>query len=402
MRCDKRLALLILALTPVLAVTAGCGRPKGSAAKAAAPAKIDNPVKETDLTTLTLTPEAVARLGIETAKAGIASVPRTLQVGGEIVARPGSRAVVAAPSAGVVLAPKDQTIPLAGARVARGQAVLRFLPLPADKDLTSARNDLAVKEAQLEAASAKARRAADLLKDKAASEKAVEEAKVELAAAEAAAKAARARWQVLSAGPSVAAVDDLSTLALVSPVEGVIERLGVAAGQTVPAGAALFEVADADPVWVRVPVYVGDVASVDPRSAAAVRVFGRSDGTGIVSASPVQGPPLSDAGAASSDLYYELPNRDGTLRIGERVGVALVTRETADALAVPASAVLYDMHGGTWVYVRTAPAVFVRTRVDVRHVVGGFAVLGRGLTEGAEVVTAGAAELFGTEFGAGK
>jgi multidrug efflux pump subunit AcrA (membrane-fusion protein) len=131
-------------------------------------------------------------------------------------------------------------------------------------------------------------------------------------------------------------------------------------------------------------------------------VFGRSDGTGIVSASPVQGPPLSDAGAASSDLYYELPNRHGALRIGERVGVTLVTRETADALAVPASAVLYDMHGGTWVYVRTAPAVFVRTRVDVRHVVGGFAVLGRGLTEGAEVVTAGAAELFGTEFGAGK
>jgi len=402
MRHDKRTMIPILALAAILAVAAGCGGPKGSTAKAAAPAKIDHPVKETDLTTLTLTPEAVSRLGIETAKAGLASIPRTLRLGGEIVVRPGNRAVVAAPSAGVVLAPKDRALPLAGAKVARGQAVLRFLPLPADKDLTSARNDLAVKEAQLEAAAAKARRAADLLKDKAASEKAVEEAKVELAAAEAAAKAARARWQLLSAGTSDVAVDDLATLALVSPVEGVIERLGVAAGQAVPAGTVLFEVADADPVWVRVPVYVGDVATVDPKAPAAVRAFGRSDESGTIQASPVQGPPLSDAGAASSDLYYELPNRDGALRIGERVGVTLVTKEAADALAVPASAVLYDMQGGTWVYVRTAPAVFVRTRVDVREVVGGFAVLGRGLTAGADVVTAGAAELFGTEFGAGK
>jgi hypothetical protein len=38
----------------------------------------------------------------------------------------------------------------------------------------------------------------------------------------------------------------------------------------------------------------------------------------------------------------------------------------------------------------------------VRHIVAGLAVLGRGLAAGAEVVTAGAAELFGTEFGAGK
>jgi hypothetical protein len=111
---------------------------------------------------------------------------------------------------------------------------------------------------------------------------------------------------------------------------------------------------------------------------------------------------LSDAGTASSDLYYELRNRDGALRLGQKVAVTLVTKEAAETLAVPAAAVLYDMQGGTWVYVRTAPTVFVRNRVDVRYVAGGLAVLGRGLAAGAEVVTAGAAELFGTEFGAGK
>lgn len=298
--------------------------------------------------------------------------------------------------------PKDRTIPLAGATVARGQAVLRFLPLPADKDLTSARNDLAVKEAQLEAAAATARRAAELLPDKAASEKAVEQSRAELAAAEAAAKAARARWQLLSAGLSDAPVDDLSTLAFVSPFDGVVERLDVAAGQVVPAGTVLFEVADIDPVWIRVPVYVGDLYSVDPKAAAAIQVFGRPGQNEVIHASPVPGPPRSDAQAASSDLYYELRNRDGAFRLGQKVGVTLVMSDAAGALAVPESAVLYDMQGGAWVYVRTAPATFVRTRVEIRYAAGGFAVLGRGPGAGTEVVTAGAAELFGTEFGAGK
>lgn len=402
MRHDTTTRLLVPALALILAVTWSCNGPKSTSAKAAAPAKVDNPVKESDLTTLTLTPEAVSRLGIETAKAGVITVPRALRLGGEIVPRPGSRAVMSAPSAGVLLSPKDRTLPLSGARVARGQAVLRFLPLPADRDLTSARNDLAVKEAQLQAAAANARRAAELLPDKAASEKAVEGSRAELAAAEAAAKAARARWQLLSAGPSDAPVDDLSTLTLVSPFDGVVERLDIAAGQVVPAGTVLFEVADIDPVWIRVPVYVGDLHSVDPEAAAAVQVFGRPGQNEAIHASPVTGPPRSDAQAASSDLYFELRNPDGAFRLGQKVGVTLIMKDAAGALAIPESAVLYDMQGGTWVYVRTAPTTFVRARVEIRYAAGGFAVLGRGPGAGAEVVTAGAAELFGTEFGAGK
>ena len=45
-------------------VTAGCSQPPP--AKSPAPAKVANPQKEADLTTITLTPEAERRLGIET------------------------------------------------------------------------------------------------------------------------------------------------------------------------------------------------------------------------------------------------------------------------------------------------------------------------------------------------
>jgi len=69
---------------------------------------------------------------------------------------------------------------------------------------------------------------------------------------------------------------------------------------------------------------------------------------------------------------------------------------------IPDSALLHDIHGGTWVYERTAPHVYARRRVEVRDTVGGVAILTRGPETGTPVVTTGAAELFGIEFGAGK
>ena len=79
---------------------------------------------------------------------------------------------------------------------------------------------------------------------------------------------------------------------------------------------------------------------------------------------------------------------------------------------MPWSAVVYDIHGGTWVYeqIGERTRTFVRRRVDVEYVVGDTAVLAHGGTAGNRVVAtappagtlvvvAGAAELFGTETG---
>ena len=54
-----------------------------------------------------------------------------------------------------------------------------------------------------------------------------------------------------------------------------------------------------------------------------------------------------------------------------------------------------------WVYARTAPRTYARRRVRLDYQVGELAVLLDGPEPGAEVLTAGVAELFGTEFGAG-
>ncbi len=272
MRCDKRLALLILALTPVLAVTAGCGRPKGSAAKAAAPAKIDNPVKETDLTTLTLTPEAVARLGIETAKAGIASVPRTLQAGGEIVARPGSRAVVAAPSAGVVLAPKDRTIPLAGAQgcprpgrppflaPSRGQGPHRRPQRSRPSKRPSSRRPRRRPGGPLTSSRTRRRARRPSRRPRSSWPPPRRPRRPRGRAGRSSAPDRRwPPWTTCPPSPSFRP-SKASSRGSASP----------RARRSRP-GRLCSKWPTLDPVWVRVPVYVGDVASVDPRSAAAVR-----------------------------------------------------------------------------------------------------------------------------------
>jgi hypothetical protein len=155
-------------------------------------------------------------------------------------------------------------------------------------------------------------------------------------------------------------------------------------------------------VWVRVPVYVGDLATIDRQAEAQIQSLSKWSGADSKYAKPVAGPPVSDPNAASADLFFEMSNADSQFRIGEKVSVLLAQKSAEENLLVPFSAILYDIHGGTWVYAKTAPQVYTRRRVELHHVVDGLAVLTRGPAADTEVVITGAAEIFGTEFGGGK
>jgi multidrug efflux pump subunit AcrA (membrane-fusion protein) len=108
---------------------------------------------------------------------------------------------------------------------------------------------------------------------------------------------------------------------------------------------------------------------------------------------------LSHAISASSDLYYQLSNEDERFRIGERVRVKLTLQSEEKGLVIPWSAIAYDMYGGTWVYVRTAPHVFSRRRVEISRIMDDIVVIKRGIAENDPVVFTAVAELYGTEFG---
>ena len=379
-----------------------CGRSDSSDGKPAGPALVKNAVPESALATVTLSPKAEERLGIEIQAVKKTEIPDILRVGGEIISLPGNDVRIAAPAAGAVLNPAAGTIPQAGALVKKGQEILRLLLLPPELDILGAREELAVKQEEYKVWKTKAERAEQLLESRAISEKQLEDIRMELIRAEAAFKAAAANVNLFAAGDLEAAAASLSSLVLVSPVNGVLQQVLVTAGQAVPAATVLFEVARLDPVWVRVPVYVGDLSGIDSQKPASIRLLGELEDIEALAAKPVRGPPISDADSASADLYYELPNPERFLRIGQKVGVSLVRTSQQESLAISGSAVLYDIHGGTWVYIQLEPHVFSRRRVEVSHMSGDLVVLARGLNEGDLVVTAGAAEIYGTEFGVGK
>jgi RND family efflux transporter MFP subunit len=274
--------------------------------------------------------------------------------------------------------------------------ILRLVPLVAGQgDLgVEAARELAAAQARHEAARQRAARAEQMLADRAGSVRSLEEARAELRVARADLDAAQAR----AARAARNSFDPNGGLVLRAPREAVLAGMHVGVGQTVAAGAPLFELVSTDPLWVRVPVYTGELADLDATAPARVRALGSPLDAPDREGTPVPSPPMADFTASSADLLFEVANPDGALRVGERVSVSLTRAGSALSRLVPASALLYDFQGGTWVYAVVGPQLYRRERVEAESVADGVARLVRGPAAGARVVTAGVAELYGAEF----
>lgn len=410
-----------------VASVGGCG--KQPSAKPAPPAKVEVLPREIEIGRITLTPDAYRRLGITTAEVQIDHVARHYVVGGDVIIPQGKSTVVSAPVAGTISPPEDAAIPLPGQWVEVGAQVLKLSPLlsperdvptPAERvqianttatllsALTVAKGDVARNQAEVDAARIALRRAEQLLADKAGSRRDVEIASAQVSISEATLKAAQERESQLTnlaaqlQSPGDSLRGQATPLSVTAPQAGVLRNLAVSPGQTVNAGTALFEVADTSQMWIRAPVYVGLLDEVDTgTSAQIVDLDGRSTFQQRP-AEPVAAPPSADPLNVTADLYFETDNRDKQLRPGQRVGIELTLRGNEEALVVPAKAILYDIYGGTWVYVVVDERAFERRRVSICYSLDDRAVLDEGPAAETQVVVDGAAELFGTEFGIGK
>lgn len=308
------------------------------AATAAKPATATPIAHEAELLKLTLTAEAEKRLGIATVRVGAGSAERVRATSGEIV-------VPASGGDGVPVTSLSNLAQIGAQQAAADGEVMRAAAAARLARIAYDRADALVRE---EAGSVRAR----------------DEAAGALAAARAAEATAVAQRRLL--GPAIASMGRQATL------------------------------------WVRVPVFGTDVGAIARGRPASIRPLGSDQPARM--ARPVQAPPSANAVAGTVDLFYALDNRDRSWRIGQRVAVTLPLGGGApDAgLMLPPGAILRDIYGGEWVYERTAPHDYLRRRVEIASSAGGQALVSRGLAPGAEIVTTGAAELFGTEFGAGK
>ena len=421
-----RTQLSVRAIATLLLTTmtlCGCKREAEHVAVHEEPAHVDHHVEEGDLNTVKLTQRAADRLGIVLAETELREVRSRRTVGGEVTLPPGQTVVVTAPLAGTVLSPPDTPVPTPGERIDRNQTVFQFEPLlTAERDVLTPAERIRVAETkanvatlQIEAArqieSAKVSvnaaqivydRAVQLLAKKAGSQRAVDEAEAALKLAREALTTAEARDRFLSG----IELDDeqpgkLEQRPITSPVAGILHGMDSAPGETVSVGDTLFTVLKTDRVWIRVPIYVGQWRDVDTTESASVSEFGANLQSESRVAHYVSAPPTANPDATTVDLYYELQNPQGTLYPGQKLAVTVPLRSRAKSIVVPFNAVLYDIHGGEWVYEQQEPLVFARRRVSVYYVDGPNAILATGPEPGRQVVTDGAAELFGTEFGVG-
>ncbi len=439
----KRNALLASVCLPVtwwvvglgMIFSVGCESAEHSEGKSdVKPAVVEKLPVETELATVRLTADAERRLGIQSVAVEKRNVSQRRTLAGEAMAPLGNSLIVSSPVPGIVAQHGESAVPLPGAQVERGDVVMDLVPLlsperdvmtPGERvQLVGARANLVATQetahgdversrAEVEAAEIALTRAEKLFEDGAGARKAVDDATAQLNIAESNLQAATQREQQLSRMLDQLkpqhSTEEATPLELTAPMSGVVRGVNVRVGQTVSVNSSLFEIVNLETIWVRVPVFVDLLPTIaKDKNATLVSLSGqpfpketiRNDEP--LQAHPIAAPPSADPLSSSADLYYEIDNRALGLRPGQRVGVDLPLVGAREAHVVPSASIIYDIYGGAWVYAVTGEREYTRQRVAVMWVEGNDAILQAGPSMGAEVVSAGAAELFGTEFGAGK
>ncbi len=394
--------------------TVGCQPASMTPSKQTAPSKVTGAVKEDTLTTVELTEEAEKRLGIETAAIEMRSLPQHRTYGGEVTLPTDATITVSATVAGLLQLPDGAKAARSGAVVVGKQPILTLLPLvltPSDRTaLAMARNGVATQRAdaaglvqqaqtQVDAARIALNRAERLDKDGAGSKRVVDEAKAQLTLSEKALEAAISRKKIVDETQLDEESNiDQKPLVIEAPQAGIVRAMHALPGEVVMAGAPLFEIMNTETLWIRVPVYVGETDGLAIDQPATIGELASRPGQERVKAEPLAAPPTATALASTVDLYYSIPNPEGKLRPGQRVSVQLPLRTDKEQRAIPWSAVVQDIHGGSWIYERRSDRKFIRRRVQVKQVVDQWAVLEQGPPVGTTIVVTGVAEVFGTEF----
>ena len=191
-------------------------------------------------------------------------------------------------------------------------------------------------------------------------------------------------------------------LSLIELTDKAAERIDI---QTVPVGDELIarkrvfggKVVEGDvSVLVRVALNESDLNSVDRTQPVIIRPM--EEGMNGWKSEIVVAPDPSDTTKA---LYCAVARESGFV-LDQRVLVEVSVKSSGtQQWVIPYAAVLYDTHGDTWVYTKIDYLTFVRAPIIVEYIEGDLAVLSDGPPTGTEVVTAGAGELFGAEYGIG-
>jgi hypothetical protein len=186
-----------------------------------------------------------------------------------------------------------------------------------------------------------------------------------------------------------------------------VERTGFSAGSPnqiaaqahseLSSDAEILTAVIAERVWVRV-LPIGDALDVARDQPALIVPLARGSEPLELPASMAFPPASAEDGEGG--LYYVVDGAAATLTPKTPVLIEL-PYEATPRKVIPFSAVFHDEHGQGWVYGTPEPLTFIRHPIELDYVVDDLAFLSEGPPVGTEVVSVGAALLYGIEFGIG-
>lgn len=330
-------------------------------------------------------------LELRTVRAQVRPLEARLVAPGKVIPRTDRYAQVASPVPGLVMA-SGSGLPLVGQKVRKGQVLATVQQSLSASEATGLSTGLIQAEAEASRAQAaleQARR--DLARLESlkgvVAEKEVQQATLAVRTAEEELNRARAAREVLAGARQG---QGTARFTLTAPIDGVLVEARATVGEQVEPSRPLFTVLDAAVVWVEARVYENDVARVEAATGALVHsqaYEGQHFPARLYHVGQVV-----EEGTRSVRVLFELENREGRLRPGMFVGVAIGAGGRQEALAVPEAAVVEE-EGRSFVFIHTAPELFERREVVLGIRDGEWREVRRGVKPRERVVVRGVGTL---------
>jgi Cu(I)/Ag(I) efflux system membrane fusion protein len=178
----------------------------------------------------------------------------------------------------------------------------------------------------------------------------------------------------------------LAVTTVTAPIGGLISELMVRTGMTVEAGMTLARINGLGTVWLEAALPELQAAGIAPGQVALVRVAALPGETLRGKVAAVL--PEINAETRTLRLRIELPNPGQRLRAGMFAQVTLQGPAAAEAVVLPAEAVIRTGRRAL-VYVQDAPGRFRPVEVELGPEVGGQVVIRSGIAAGQPVVASG-------------
>lgn len=183
---------------------------------------------------------------------------------------------------------------------------------------------------------------------------------------------------------------NLADTLLRSTVDGLVARRNIEPGSNATPGLPAITIIQTKTMLATAPIPEMQVANINKGHLAKVTIPALNKTfTGTVREIGLIADPLT----RTYEVKVELPNPEGTLRVGMIADVRLGTGKGKSSLTVPPSALRVDEQGAPCVFVVTSDKKIQRRRVEIEGFIGESTAISQGLAANELVVTSGTSML---------